>query len=196
MARKRQHVSHPEQIRLLSSPVRQEIIDTLAALGGEATAAALAEQLGRPADGLYYHLRELVRGDLVVEQAPAAGSERRFRLKGGNAPVRLAYQLGPGGNGQELAQFARTLLQITLQDFQAALALEGVVTHGPRRELWVSRNKGWLSADDRREVVALLERLSELTSQPRAEGRDRLMSLGFSLAPIRPLAKRRGDSTK
>jgi hypothetical protein len=40
-------------------------------------------------------------------------------------------------------------------------------------------------------VNALLERLSELTSQPKAARRDRLISLAFVLAPIDAKPKRR-----
>src|SRR5687768_8664088 len=86
----RRAISDPAQIRLLSSPVRQEIVDTLSAFGGEASVAALAEQLGRPADGLYYHLRALVRGALVLEvtgweatsdaTASSARAMRRYAL--------------------------------------------------------------------------------------------------------------------
>ncbi len=185
-------VADPAQISLLSSPVRQELVDTLAALGGEAEVATLAEQLGRPADGLYYHLRALVDGGLVQEVAATEGEERRFRLPGGGTtPLRLAYDLGPGGNAAELRVFARGLLAIAGRDFEAGLDRAGMVVSGPGRELWASRNKGWLSRDDLAEVNALLERLSVLTSQPRAEGRDHLASLAFVLAPIDPRPKRR-----
>lgn len=188
----RRAIADPAQIRLLSSPVRQEMVDTLAALGGEASVAMLAEQLGRPADGLYYHLRALVKGGLVREVATPEGEERLYRLAGeGNAPLRLAYNLGPGGNGQELADFTHGLLQIAGRDFNEALESEGVSVDGPRRALWASRNKGWLSAEDLKEVNRLLERLSALTSQPKAEGRDRLVSLAFVLAPVNPRPKRR-----
>jgi DNA-binding transcriptional ArsR family regulator len=191
----RSAVRDPEQIRLLSSAVRQEIVDTLAALGGEANVAAMAEHLGRPADGLYYHLRALVDGGLV-EEAPATGDdERRYRLAGeGSDPMRLAYDLGPQGNGRELGAFARALLQIAAGDFEAALTTAETVTEGPERELWVSRNKGWLSKDDLREVSGLLERLSELSSQPKAPGRERLMSFAFALAPLSPRPRRRRKS--
>ena len=60
-------IRDPGRIAVLASPVRQEIVDTLAMLGGEASVAALAEQLGRPADGLYYHLRLLEQHELIVE---------------------------------------------------------------------------------------------------------------------------------
>ena len=66
-----------DEIELLASPTRIELIDTLEALGGEATVAELAAQLGRPADGLYYHLRQLAAGGLIVEEESAEG--RRYR---------------------------------------------------------------------------------------------------------------------
>lgn len=193
----RRAIADPAQIRLLSSPVRQEVVDTLAALGGEASVAVLAEQLGRPADGLYYHLRALVRGGLVREVDATSGDERRYGLAGeGDAPLRLAYDVGPHGNVKEVGGFARGLLQIAGRDFDEALRTEGVAVDGPRRELWASRNKGWLGPDDLAEVNALLERLSVLTSQPRAPGRERLMSCAFVLAPVNPRPKRRPLTTK
>jgi len=187
-------IRDPAQLRLLSSGVRQEMVDTLAALGGEAGVASLAEQLGRPADGLYYHLRALVAGGLV-EELPTDGGERRFRLVGDGGPLRLSYDLGPNGNAAELRAFARGLLQIADRDFEAALGRSDTVVAGPARTLWASRNKGWLTAADVAEVNALLVRLGELTSQPKADGREQLVSLAFVLAPTEARAKRRGPRT-
>ena len=193
----RRAVSDPEQIRLLSSPVRQEILDTLATFGSQASVAALAEQLGRPADGLYYHLRALVRGGLVQDVQSEGGDERHYRLAGeGNAPLRLAYDLGAQGNAKELGIFTRGLLQIASRDFDDALKTEGVAVAGSRRELWASRNKGWVSPNDLEEVNSLLERLSTLTSQSKASGRERLVSCAFVLAPVNPRPKRRLPASK
>src|SRR5690606_5699563 len=131
-----------------------------AALGGEASVATLAQELGRPADGLYYHVRALVRGGLLRAVGDGEGGERVYRLAGdGDTPLRLAYRVGPRGNQAELAVFARSLLQIAGRDFEAALHSEGVAVEGPCRELWASRNKGWLSPADLAEANALLERL-------------------------------------
>src|SRR5262245_47733719 len=71
-------------VAALASPVRQEIIDTLEALGG-ATIAELAGALGRPADGLYYHVRRLVRAGLLV----GAGSPEVYRTP---RTLRLDYR--------------------------------------------------------------------------------------------------------
>ena len=118
--------------------------------------------------------------------------ERRFRLAGaGGAPLRLIYDLGPNGNAPELRAFAHGLLQIAERDFDNAVASGDAVVSGAGRELWASRNKGWLSHEDMTEVNTLLSRLSELTSQPKAAGRERLTSLAFVLAPIDAKPKRR-----
>lgn len=188
-------IRDPGQVRLLSSGVRQEMVDTLAALGGAAGVASLADQLGRPADGLYYHLRALVAGGLV-EELPSDGGERSFRLvSGGDGPLRLSYDLGPKGNAAELRAFVHGLLQVANRDFQAALERNDTVVAGPARTLWASRNKGWLAAADVVEVNALLARLGELTSQPKAEGREQLVSLAFVLAPTEARSKRRAPRT-
>lgn len=188
----RRSIASPAQIRLLSSPVRQELVDTLAALGGEADVAALAEQMGRPADGLYYHVRALVAGGLVEAIAGNDGAERRYRLAGlGDGPLRLAYDLGPDGNAAELGIFARALLQVAGHDFETGLTSGTAIVDGEHRDLWIARNKGWLSAADLAEVNALLERLSALSSQPKTSDRDKLVSLIFALAPIDPRPKRR-----
>ena len=60
-------VEDPGKIALFATPVRVELVTAIQALGGAATVAQLAIQLGRPADGLYYHLRALVRGGLLRE---------------------------------------------------------------------------------------------------------------------------------
>lgn len=63
---------------------------------------------------------------------------------------------------------------------------------GPHRQLWASRNKGWLGSDDIAEANALLERLCALFSQTRKGERDTLMTLAFVMAPSTARAKRRG----
>lgn len=184
-------IRHPNHIRLLASPVRHELVDTLAALGGRATVSELALQLGRPADGLYYHLELLAEGGLVREFVNDAG-ERGFAIQGSRrAPLRLAYDLSTVEARDALAQYAKGLLQVAERDFGTALARSDVEVAGPRRELWAARNKGWVADRDLAEANRLLERLCELMSQTRDDERTRLMSLVFVLAPAPQKGKRR-----
>jgi DNA-binding transcriptional ArsR family regulator len=191
-AKTRGEISAPEDIALLASGVRQELVDTLAAMGGEASVGELANELGRPMDGLYYHLELLRKGGMVKENKHPDSGERRFRLAGAKGvPLRMVYKPSVPGVSVALTKFSQQLLHIAAQDFAVALALPGVQVSGPRRQLWISRNKGWVSNADLEEVNALLLRLGQLTSQPRSSERGQLVSLAFSLSPIQPKAKRR-----
>ncbi|HEU5137001.1 MAG TPA: helix-turn-helix domain-containing protein [Steroidobacteraceae bacterium] len=184
-------IDDPHRIRVLASPIRHELVDTLSALGGAVTVARLAEHLGRHADGLYYHLNLLKKARLVEELADERG-ERAFRLAGsGKAPLRLAYRVDRGGNAGALRTYSRGLLKVAQRDFLHALGQPGVVASGRRRELWAARNKGWVSARDLEQVNQLLEQLCAITSQKREAGRDQLVSLAFVLAPLEQRARRR-----
>lgn len=188
-------IADERRIEVLASPVRQEIVDTLAALDGEASAAELAAQLGRHADGLYYHLRLLCRARLLVPLKKAPGGEQRYKLAGSEPlPLRLAYRTGRASNAPALRKFVHGLLQVAEQDFSAALDMPGVVVEGEGRQLWAARNKAWLSAGELREVNGLLERLCEIMSQPRTPQRDQLLSCAFVLAPPAVQPKRRGTA--
>lgn len=184
-------IRNPDHIRLLASPVRHELVDTLAALGGQATVGTLAEQLGRPADGLYYHLGLLVDGGLLREAAGDDG-ERVFELvRSGATPLRLAYDVTKDDTRDALRTYAKGLLQVAERDFNDALSRPDVAVAGAQRELWAARNKGWVSKEDLAEANALLERLCELMSNTRDPARTRLMSFAFVLAPTAQRGKRR-----
>jgi DNA-binding transcriptional ArsR family regulator len=186
-------IDDPALIEVLGSPIRQEIVDMLAALGGEASAGDVAEHLGRHADGLYYHLKILCKAGLLAP-VDAGADGRRFRLSGDARPLRLAYKTADEAQVQTLRTFIHGLLQVAEQDFDAALTMRDVITQGSDRELWAARNKAWLSADELVEVNELLERLCSLMSRPRTPERDRLLSCTFVLAPNRAVSKRRGTS--
>ena len=55
------------QVQALASPLRQDLLDVLET-AGPLSIAELAERVGRPADSLYVHVRELLRVGLVVER--------------------------------------------------------------------------------------------------------------------------------
>lgn len=169
----------------LVSPVRQEIVDTIEALGGEAAVAEIAAQLGRPADGIYYHLRRLTAAGVLRLAAAGADGAVRYRTaapRGGR--VRLHYGRNAPDNATAMTRVARGLLRTAERDFAAALASAAAVGEGARRNLWISRLKGWIDAEDLREINRLLVRLGELLQQPRSPQRDRLVSLAWVLAPV------------
>lgn len=191
-------LSSSAQLSALASPIRQEIVDTLESLGGTAAVAQIAEQLGRPADGLYFHLRQMVRSR-ILEELPEDGSGRGRRYRTVAAPgrrVRLGYRNTANRDHAGLNRVVGSLLRVAKRDFEAALRRPGTVVQGAQRELWASRTKGWVSAADLMEMNRLLVRLNELTHQRRSARRNRLVSLAFVLAPMPVQPLRRSQATR
>lgn len=174
-------IDRADHIALLASPARQELVDTLDALGGEAAVAELAAQMGRPVAGLYYHLQLLARAGLIEELA-GAGAARRYRVP---PALRLRYRPGSTANARAVTRFASGMLRVAQRDFAAAIRDPRAVAEGPRRTLWAARVKGWVGDTELAEINRLIARLAVLVSPERAPGRDRLVALTWVLAPVR-----------
>ena len=176
-------VADVARIDLLASPARMEIIDALEAARAAMSVAALATQLGRPADGLYYHLRQLVAAGLVVEQRAAAGRSYRAATPRGKR-LRIGYQPGATANADAVARAVASLLRVAQRDFSAALADPDCVVEGPRRELWAGRVTGWVNRAELAEINALLARLGALLHRSQGKRSGRLVALSWVLAPL------------
>ncbi len=195
MARERPVVDDAGEIALLASPTRIEIVDTLESLAGAAaTVAELAAAIGRPADGLYYHLRQLAGAGLIEEVVSPEGKRYRSRSHGSKR-LRLRYRPGANANADAVGRVASSVLRVAGRDFTRALADPDTVVDGPRRELWIARGKGWVDAGDLAEVNRLLARLMDLVQQPaaaRQRGKRKLVALTWVLAPVAAKPARRG----
>ncbi|RYD15987.1 MAG: ArsR family transcriptional regulator [Lysobacteraceae bacterium] len=196
MARTRRaaEIEDAREIALLASPTRIEIVDTLESLGDAVSVAELAAALGRPADGLYYHLRQLAAGGLIEEEASPEGRRYRTRSRAGDR-LRLRYRPGRSANAREVGRVAASVLRVAGRDFDRAIADPATVVEGAQRELWAARGKGWVGAVELAEINRLLARLIDLLQQPRSTKRDRLVALTWLLAPLEPRPARRGRTT-
>lgn len=179
-------VDDPERIRLLGSPVRQDIVDYVDA-AGPSTVAEIAAALGRPADTLYYHvglLREA--GLLVVREATAGRAVRVVDLPGAGLQVR--YRPEDPENVAAVRDAVGTMLRSAERRFAAGL--EGragtVAVEGPRRSLWASRVRGRLTEAELEEVNGLIRRLHEVFAGGRGRGPEegRMHEVNVVLSPL------------
>ncbi len=186
-------VDDAKKITALAAPARIEIVSTLEALGGSATVAALAEQLGRPADGLYYHLRALIRAGLIEEHA-GAGDGRHYSMA--SAGLRLGYKPGATANARAVGRLATSVSRLAQRDFARALSRSDTVVEGPERELWAARLRGWLAPAELAEANRLLRQLADLFFHSRPTPAGKLVALQWMLAPIDAKPARRGAAGK
>jgi DNA-binding transcriptional ArsR family regulator len=188
--KKRAVLEEASEITLLASPTRIEIVDTLETFAGAVTVAELAAQLGRPADGLYYHLRQLADGGLIEEVVSAEGRRYRTRTRKGDR-LRLRYRPGATPNAQAVSRVAASVLRVAGRDFDRAIADPASIAEGAQRELWAARGKGWVSSAELAEINRLLVRVMDLLQHPRNARKDKLVAVTWVLAPVKSKPARR-----
>lgn len=186
-------ISRANQLRALASPVRQEIVDVLARLPG-ASVAALAAALGRPADALYYHLRELGRVGLVLPSGRGRGQRRSEALYRTVAPeLSAVYDPGSPSNVKNVSRAIASMLRLGTRDFRSALSSRDVAVSGPRRELWASRETGWLDAGRIARLNRLLREIARILQASHARPGKRLFAVTYLLVPLDRRPRRRKE---
>ena len=178
-------IESPAQIKALVSTTRQEIIDTLQAMG-EASVPELAQQLARPADALYYHVRALAKSGLlrhVGNRQQGRHVETVYATQEPEKRLKLRYQPDDAAATAALKQLVASMLRASGREFDRAIADPSCQLEGPRRELWAGRAKGWVSPADLERINELLTELAQLFFLAPDAKRNRLFSLQFLLAP-------------
>src|SRR4051812_29395184 len=112
-------IRRTDQIAAIASPLRQEILDALQAAGPQSI-AELAQILARPADGLYYHIRALLKAGLVVEHGARPTGRRRETIYDVPGDLRMVYRPGDSKNAAAVTKAAAAMLRLTSRDFAHA----------------------------------------------------------------------------
>ncbi len=194
-------IDSPRQIAALASPARQEIVDA-AVSGGAFTVADLARRLGRPADALYFHVRQLERVGLLQRAGERGNGRDRaglFDLPG--RPLRLRY----GSRAQRARRIGPVIdgiLRLARRDVRRAFARSGSVVEGRNRDTWGARARGWLDPRELRRANRLLELLLALVNSGAPRAGAKPVALVFALTPLeakpesRRTARSRGKSVR
>lgn len=187
-------ISEPAQLRVLASPLRQEILDLLVRTG-DAQVSEIASLLGRPADSLYYHLRELERVGLVVSsRARANGRRGEMLFRTAHREPTLLHDASARGNTPGVASIVASMLRLGIRDFRNASASEGVCTQGPGRELWALRVTGWLDPEEIAGINRRIRGLQNAVAKPRSRGK--LYAITILLTPLTHRTRRRRQRRK
>jgi len=174
-------LSRPDQLAALVSPARQELLDALSRLG-TVSIAEIATVLGRPADGLYYHLRALHRVGLVEAAGERTRGGRRESTWRAAAPqFGIRYPDDPARR-KPIRAIVGAMLRLGGRDFSRAVARNDVRVAGDDRELWALRTTGWLGPAELRDVNRRILALSAVGARKAPRGR--LYAITILLTPI------------
>lgn len=152
----------------------------------------LAGLIGRPADGLYFHLRVLEKCGLVRWKNGDRGEGRAGSVVELTVvPVRLTYSDDARARAQN-ARIVAAAIRMSMREFEAACGETSVPADGPGRQLWGGRSKGWLTAA---EIARLVEHIEGATQILRA-GMPRKgtvpVALGFLVSPCGVASRAQG----
>lgn len=184
-------ISTPAQWAAVASPVRLEILEFMRAIG-PASVAELARSTDRPADGLYHHVRTLLRAGLLRQvglQRTGRQSEAVYDL----AAQTLRFDFDPvtGRNMDRYRKVARTVLRMTERLVGSALHRAGLRLDGPSKDLWCRIEAGWVSPADLAQLNHHLTAVNEILERGRTVREGRLVYWTCVLVPA--LRRRSAD---
>ena len=182
-------IADVRQIRALSSPLRQDILDAVTAIG-PCSVSELAAAIGRRADGLYYHIRRLVKVGLLQEVVSDKSGRGELRLDVPHKASYLQYKPDSRANKAAILRVAGAMIRSAERGFRRGFDPSIAVVDGPERNLWASRNRGALTRAELAEVNALIKRLHAIMKSGRRDRADgsadrSLYELTIILAPQR-----------
>ncbi len=182
--RSSQQISSPRQIRVLASPVRQDILDTVDA-AGPCSVAELARLLGMRADRLYYHVRALSEAGLLrVRNAKGSRGRAEARLEVGRYQW-IRYRPEITANRSAVVRVVGSMVRNAHRQFERAFRPSTAVVSGPRRNLWAARARAFLAPADLERANVLLKELLKLFEPSGAAPDARtLHEITFVIAPV------------
>lgn len=155
----------------MAAPQRLQLVGALAAIG-PASIAELARHVGRAADSLYRHVRQLERHRLVRragERKSGRHVETLYDLTADVFRMRLGKRLTAADRKLILTAYS-TMCRGLVRDLRRSMGTERIVLEGPEENLFVEHQIVWLSPKDLaryRRHVAELTRLFDRCRTPR-----------------------------
>ena len=171
------------QLRCIVNARRHDIVDQLAARGPMSVREIAAAIHARPS-ALYYHLRELLRVGLVVEDGHRVVRRKREVLYACPAPrMRFKRALQDPRHKPTFVRIAASMSRQMQRDFRRGMHSPGGVTAGTRRNLGLFRLVGSPDAKTLREINRHLDEIAELMWRS-AGGRGEVVSLAWVMTPV------------
>lgn len=181
--------------RTILSPVRREIVEALQELG-PCPIADVAAACGRPADGLYQHVKVLLKAGFLVDAGTRKGRRNTERLFDAAADDFLAPSIRRDSSATEretIALTAEALSKSAARTLRQSAAAGRLECQEGARNFAVVHQLSWLTARRFEEVRALALRMNQLLELGR---RERTGELYEALVVLTPVTRRRGTHSR
>ena len=172
-----------DQIRVLSSPVRQEIVDVLSS-EDPLSIGEVATIIGRNPTSLYFHFGELLEAELISEFGQRPTGRTAEMLFTSPRYMSVLYDLASESSKEAVLTLSKSMLRVAQRDFEKALTLEYARSTEPGRNLKTSRWVARLTKQEQKHVNALFEEIISVFAKRRGSPKGVPVSLMYSMAPL------------
>ncbi len=173
-----------DQLELLTSPLRQEIVDAVAALG-ECSARELAAELGVAPDALYYHLRKLVDAGLLLSVGKRAATRRPEEVyRTPSRDLRVVWDLDEPEASAAIQKAAAAFLRMAERDLRRGAGSPAARTRGRDRNLGGARLTAWLTRAELQQVNRHLAAAGQVFHNARRSRGRELHALTWLITPV------------
>jgi hypothetical protein len=173
-----------EQLSALTSPVRRELVEHLQE-AGPCSIRELAAQMARPADGLYHHVRRLLKVGVLLKHADRHHGRRTEAVYTLAAPrVAGALEANSPASRRAVTKAATATLRLATAEFAAAVSACKVAAVEGCPNARVSRQKAWLTPSGLMQVLRLLGRLERLLTAHSHRRQGGRYSVTVALVPL------------
>ncbi len=175
-----------DQLELLTSPLRQEIVDVVAALG-ECSARELAVELGVAPDALYYHLRKLVDAGLLLTVGKRSATRRPEEVyRTPSRDLQGVWDLDDPKTSAAIQKAAAAFLRLAERDLRRAAESPAARTQGKDRNLGGGRLTAWLTRAEIQQVNGHMAAVAQVFHNARRSRGKVLHALTWVIAPVQP----------
>lgn len=176
-------VVNPDQLALLISARRHDMVDRLAA-AGPLSIKELAEQIGAKPSALYHHIEKMLRVGLIVEAGSRVVRRKREQLYATPAPrMRLNRALAEDRNPAIMRDIVASLTRQMARDFERGGRAPGRIVDGPDKNYGFFRLVGRPSPAQLARLNACLIEISEILWKS-GDSAGPLIGLGWVMAPL------------
>lgn len=155
-------ITRPDQYDCLTSARRMEIIDVLANVG-EKSVREIAALLGVKPSSLYHHIELLLNAELIELAGTRAVNRRQEKLyKTPGFNLKYGLALDDPKAFEIYGKIASAQARQSARDFKRGLEADGVVAHGPQKNIWIFRLVGAPDAATMEKINYHIQELAKL----------------------------------
>jgi predicted transcriptional regulator len=168
----------------ITSAVRLEMLLFVQTIG-PCSIRQLAELMDRPADGLYHHMRKLVRAGLIVEvERRKVGKQTEVVYDASAKDVTIDCNLRSKRTTERIARLFRTILLHAQRTVEAALRSGEASVEGDLQNVRLKWGAAWLDDEQLAELQQHQLAINDILQEGAKERKGRLYAVLTYLAPV------------